>query len=395
MRVNMIYGATATFELASFARDPSSRQRFSLTAPAALILVLTASAAAWVANVRFVAPHLARATAPALVSANPYGDLVNPGFAANEAPPKTQMRVASGPPAAPVLRPNFPTHAANRMALASARNPYGEILPPRSLPVSPQASIAGEVLHDMKRAVSGLPAPARLAESAPPPPQAPPAFEPPLPPPRPAEFAALPASEPMVHPLARQRARAGAPLDHRTFFQKLFGLADSPAPANAVAYAAPEASVAAAAPRAAIASAPFAAPPASAVSSRYDRWTAVYDVAAHTVYLPDGTRLEAHSGLGDRLDDTSRFSERMRGPTPPHLYELQPREQLFHGVAALRLNPVGAGELFGRAGLLAHSYMLGPNGDSNGCVSFRDYDAFLQAYRSGQIKKLAVVARLD
>ena len=62
---------------------------------------------------------------------------------------------------------------------------------------------------------------------------------------------------------------------------------------------------------------------------------------------------------------------------------------------ALRLKPIGKGDLFGRAGLLAHSYMLGPNGDSFGCVSFKDYDAFLQAYKSGQIKRLAVVARLD
>jgi hypothetical protein len=39
--------------------------------------------------------------------------------------------------------------------------------------------------------------------------------------------------------------------------------------------------------------------------------------------------------------------------------------------------------------------MLGPNGDSNGCVSFRDYDAFLQAYLNRRIKRLAVVTRLD
>jgi hypothetical protein len=38
--------------------------------------------------------------------------------------------------------------------------------------------------------------------------------------------------------------------------------------------------------------------------------------------------------------------------------------------------------------------MLGPNGDSNGCVSFRDYEAFLKAYENGQINKLAVVTRL-
>ena len=62
---------------------------------------------------------------------------------------------------------------------------------------------------------------------------------------------------------------------------------------------------------------------------------------------------------------------------------------------ALRLNPVGEGDMFGRNGLLAHSYMLGPRGDSNGCVSFKDYDAFLKAYQNGQVKRLAVVARLD
>jgi hypothetical protein len=121
--------------------------------------------------------------------------------------------------------------------------------------------------------------------------------------------------------------------------------------------------------------------------------TAVYDISARMVYMPDGTRLEAHSGLGDRLDDPRYVNERMRGPTPPHLYELEPREASFHGVQALRLKPIGGGDLFGRAGLLAHTYMLGPNGDSNGCVSFKDYDAFLRAFQNGQIKRLAVVAR--
>ena len=81
------------------------------------------------------------------------------------------------------------------------------------------------------------------------------------------------------------------------------------------------------------------------------------------------------------LDDPRYVNEHDRGATPPHLYELEMKEGLFHGVQALRLNPVGGeGEIFGRTGLLAHTYMLGPNGDSNGCVSFRDYDAFLRAY---------------
>jgi hypothetical protein len=123
--------------------------------------------------------------------------------------------------------------------------------------------------------------------------------------------------------------------------------------------------------------------------------TAVYDISAHSVYLPDGTQLEAHSGLGDRLDDPRYVSEPDRGATPPHLYELTLREELFHGVQALRLSPIGEGDMFGRTGLLAHTYMLGPKGDSNGCVSFRDYDRFLRAFQDGQVKRLAVVARVD
>ena len=129
--------------------------------------------------------------------------------------------------------------------------------------------------------------------------------------------------------------------------------------------------------------------------SLYDRFTAVYDLSAHTVYLPDGERLEAHSGLGPLRDDPAHVDEKDRGATPPHIYDLTLREDLFHGVQALRLNPVGgADSIFGRAGLLAHTYMLGPNGDSNGCVSFKNYDAFLQAFQSGLIKRLVVVSTL-
>jgi hypothetical protein len=61
----------------------------------------------------------------------------------------------------------------------------------------------------------------------------------------------------------------------------------------------------------------------------------------------------------------------------------------------LRLIPVDDSKVFGRSGLLAHTYMLGPNGDSNGCVSFKDYGAFLKAYTSGDIRRLAVVTHID
>ena len=128
----------------------------------------------------------------------------------------------------------------------------------------------------------------------------------------------------------------------------------------------------------------------------YDKQTAVYDISAKMVYLPDGTKLEAHSGLGSKIDDVRYSHVRMHGVTPPHIYELTPREALFHGVPALRLNPIGGEEkIFGRTGLLAHTYMLGPNGDSNGCVSFKDYYAFLNAYRNQGIKRLAVLARIE
>lgn len=128
----------------------------------------------------------------------------------------------------------------------------------------------------------------------------------------------------------------------------------------------------------------------------YERDTAVYDITAKTVYLPDGTRLEAHSGLGSNLDDPRSQRVRMRGVTPPHIYMLKPREALFHGVPALRLTPIGGeSAIYGRDGLLAHTFMLGPNGDSNGCVSFKDYYAFLDAYRNKGIRKLAVLARVE
>jgi len=128
----------------------------------------------------------------------------------------------------------------------------------------------------------------------------------------------------------------------------------------------------------------------------YDRQTAVYDIAAQTVYLPDGTRLEAHSGLGSKMDDVRYSHVRMQGVTPPHIYELKPRETLFHGVPALRLTPLGGEEkIHGRDGLLAHTYMLGSSGQSNGCVSFKDYYAFLDAYKNKGIRRLAVLAKVQ
>jgi hypothetical protein len=125
-----------------------------------------------------------------------------------------------------------------------------------------------------------------------------------------------------------------------------------------------------------------------------DSRTAVYDIAAHTVYLPDGERLEAHSGVGDKLDDPRYVNLKDRGPTPPNVYDLTLRGELFHGIRAIRLNPVDDHKMFGRDGILAHTYMLGPSGQSFGCVSFKDYQAFLHAFLKGDVARLVVVPHL-
>ena len=127
----------------------------------------------------------------------------------------------------------------------------------------------------------------------------------------------------------------------------------------------------------------------------YDNLTAVYDISAHAVYLPNGLSLEAHSGMGSLRDDPEHVGVRMAGATPPAVYELKPREHLFHGVQALRMTPADGTSSNGRSGLLTHSYMLGPDGDSNGCVSIRDYDRFLKAFNDGQFNRLVVVPSLS
>ena len=58
------------------------------------------------------------------------------------------------------------------------------------------------------------------------------------------------------------------------------------------------------------------------------------------------------------------------------------------------MTPVGDGQMYGRDGILAHSYLLGPSGQSNGYVSFSDYGAFLNAFLRGEVTRLVVVERL-
>ena len=208
---------------------------------------------------------------------------------------------------------------------------------------------------------------------------------------KPAEAKTASASGSSIRDMA-QRAKAAvmsiASSDRQNMVEKLWG--KQPASGGFLAYASADASVT-----------------GSIIDTRsqnpmmggappYDRQTAVYDIAAKTVYLPDGTRLEAHSGLGSKMDDVRYSHVRMQGVTPPHIYELKPRETLFHGVPALRLTPLGGEDkIHGRDGLLAHTYMLGPSGQSNGCVSFKDYYAFLDAYKNKGIRRLAVLAKVQ
>jgi len=126
----------------------------------------------------------------------------------------------------------------------------------------------------------------------------------------------------------------------------------------------------------------------------YDSFTAVYDISAQALYLPNGVKLEAHSGLGNRMDKVDSVGERMVGATPPGTYELRPREKLFHGVRALRLIPADSESTLGRTGLLVHNYLLGPDGASNGCVSVRNYERFLKAYSDGEVTRLVVLPNL-
>lgn len=122
---------------------------------------------------------------------------------------------------------------------------------------------------------------------------------------------------------------------------------------------------------------------------------AIYDISAATVYLPGGERLEAHSGLGPMRDNPRYVNQKNRGPTPPHTYNLRMREALFHGVEAIRLTPVDGNNRYNRDGLLAHTFMLGRRGDSNGCVVFKDYPRFLRAFKRGEFNKLVVVTRMQ
>ncbi|MGO4172632.1 tlde1 domain-containing protein [Bosea sp. TAF32] len=286
-----------------------------------------------------------------------YGGLLDPALSGGKA-----ASFAPGAPARSAFQPAGPVPPASSIAAAApATEP--------ALPLRPQP-------------------PVTLAEKAMP-----------MPVPRPLDL--LPKADPQQPqqlqprvaqptPSRRNRTAAAAPTpeDNRSFFEKLFGVQKQPA-GTALAYAAPQDDVIDRG-RVARLSPSTGTPPRTAEAG-----TAIYDINAKMVYMPNGERLEAHSGLGEMMDDARYAHVRMKGVTPPHTYTLTEREALFHGVRAIRLNPVGgSGAIHGRAGLLAHTYLLGPRGDSNGCISFKDYERFLQAFLRGEVRRIVVVASL-
>lgn len=356
----MSFSSGPTTGLAPRARNRRHRIRFSRIAFIVATLGLSAAAGFWaqkdaqplVSAVRELAPMLE----PVLVaSSRRYDPLLDPGYSLGPAPL--------------TLGGNSPLAASFQSALA-----------PPDAPVEPPApAVEPEIVAPVPQPQDAP----KLAQMTP------------LPVPRPSELR-LPADPEAPRVAERQATRrtrtaavppAPTAADNRSFFEKIFGVQRSSGPA--LAYAAPEDDVV---DRSRGRRLSPTLPSSAGVSAQA---TAIYDISARMVYMPNGDRLEAHSGLGDKMDDPRFAHVRMQGVTPPHVYDLKEREALFHGVRAIRLHPVGgSGAIHGRAGLLAHTYLLGPRGDSNGCVSFRDYDKFLQAYLRGEVKRLVVVASM-
>jgi hypothetical protein len=123
---------------------------------------------------------------------------------------------------------------------------------------------------------------------------------------------------------------------------------------------------------------------------------AVYDISAAVVHMPDGTKLEAHSGIGHMADNPRYVHVKMKGPTPPNTYKLSMREKRFHGVEAIRMTPIGSQTMHGRDGMLAHSYLLrGGREESHGCVAFANYPKFLKAFKQGKVTHMIVVPSMS
>ncbi|HEV7248553.1 MAG TPA: tlde1 domain-containing protein [Shinella sp.] len=121
---------------------------------------------------------------------------------------------------------------------------------------------------------------------------------------------------------------------------------------------------------------------------------AIYDVSNATVYMPDGTKLRAHSGIGKMRDNPRYEHVKMNGPTPAGIYRLKMRERRFHGVEAIRMTSIDGRDPKNRTGLLTHTNLLRNQKGSHGCVAFQNYEPFLNAFKRGHITMMVVVPEL-
>lgn len=125
-----------------------------------------------------------------------------------------------------------------------------------------------------------------------------------------------------------------------------------------------------------------------------DRQTAVYDISAHTVYLPDGTRPEAHPAR-PKLDDRACCVRRDDWKvTPPHIYESRRRaKRCSMACSRLVAHAIGGEDkIFGCRPPRITTYMLGSNGDPMAVCRSRITAAVFNAYRNHGIRRLAVPA---
>jgi len=364
-------------EGAAFTERRQIRAVQSLVAPGAAALATCALLAVWTFQLRPIAlpDHVAFTPSPSLraaLSERPslYGTLAEPGLDAGPPPPALARLSAPSPAlAAPVDEAKAALAAAPTGRLA-VRNTFGDLRGANFAIGPSRLDARASPLLQLRLEAAATPEPPEVASI-------------PLPPRRPTDLAEAPA-KPSPTPTRSANAEPQGPAaPEHTIFEKIFGAPKSDS--TVVAYANTES--------------PFPRNPfidsTKMALSHYDKFTAVYDIQARAVYLPSGKKLEAHSGYGDLIDDPKHVDVHARGATPPATYELAPRESLFHGVQALRMKPTDSGTQFGREGLLVHPYMLGPGGDSNGCVSIEDYEAFLAAYQNGEVKRLVVVAKLQ
>ena len=135
--------------------------------------------------------------------------------------------------------------------------------------------------------------------------------------------------------------------------------------------------------------------PKKAITPGRRKGVAIYDISTATVHMPNGEKLEAHSGLGHMKDNPKYADRRMNGPTPPNVYNLRMREARYHGVEAIRMLPTDHKRMHGRNGILAHTSLVRGTNGSHGCVAFKDYNKFLKAFKRGEVTKMVVVPRMS